>query len=177
MKAIMLPARQAALANSAPPLLRISIQVARDCHSISGTTAINIRIDRQNDTSHAGSSTRRTITPAVLKAAAAPTAQSAPSMLELSAFAGVFICKPRRNWSRRAPVHRFPGPAPVQATLSVVGGRPADTVRIAAVARVGHVAPYQRAGLLSHGRPYRRHPARHARPSRGADGQPAAGHP
>src|SRR6202012_1122039 len=121
--AIMLPARQAALANNAPPLLRMSIQVARDCHSISGTTASSIRIERQNDTSHAGSSTRRTITPAVLKAAAAPAAQSPPSMLELSTGAGVFIAKPRRNWSRRAPVHRFSGPSPVQATLSVVGAR------------------------------------------------------
>ncbi|HZY54932.1 MAG TPA: hypothetical protein VFE73_16890, partial [Reyranella sp.] len=77
--------------------------------------------ERQNDTSHAGSSTRRTITPAVLKAAAAATAQATPMAAELSPETCVFIGKPRRNWSRRAPVHRFPGAAPVQATLSVVG--------------------------------------------------------
>src|SRR5579883_248343 len=177
MKAIMLPARAAALANSAPPLFRMSIQLARDCHSISGTTASSIRIERQKDTSHAGRSTRRTITPAVLNAAAAPMAQSAPSMLELSAFAGVFTGKPRRNWNRRAPVHRFPGPATLQATLPVVGARPADTVGIAAVVPVGYGAPYQRARLLPDGRPYRRHPARHARPSGGTDGQSAAGDP
>src|SRR3954470_5287607 len=93
MKAIMLPASAAALANSAPPPLRMSIQVARHCHSISDTMAISIRIERQNDTSHAGSSTRRTITPAVLKAAAALTAQRAPTRPELSPGFRVFMDK------------------------------------------------------------------------------------
>ena len=47
--------------------------------------------ERQNDTSQAGRSIWRTITPAVLKTAAAPMAYGAPSAAELCDGTGVFI--------------------------------------------------------------------------------------
>ena len=95
MKATMLPASAMPLATSDAPPLRTAIQVSRRCQSSRGAMASIIRIERQNDTSHAGSSTRRTITPAVLKAAAAPTAQATPMAPELSPENCVFMGKPR----------------------------------------------------------------------------------
>ena len=49
------------------------------------------RAERQNDTSQAGRSIRRTMTPAVLKTAAATTANSTPSRVELGGAVDVFI--------------------------------------------------------------------------------------
>src|SRR5438093_9642539 len=90
MNATMLPASTSALATSDGPALRTSIQTARRSHTSRGKIVATSRTDRQNDTSHAGRSMRRTRTPPVLKTAAAPTAHSTPSV-ELCRWSGVFI--------------------------------------------------------------------------------------
>ena len=91
MKLTKLPASRTALSNSAEPPLRTSIRTCRRCQISSGSMVMTRRADRQNDTSHAGRSIRRTITPAVLKAVAATTANSTPSRAELGGAVDVFI--------------------------------------------------------------------------------------
>src|SRR5688572_14385950 len=177
MKAMKQPDSITALANRAPPAFRMSIQLLRRVQISNGKIVASSRIDRQNDTSHAGRSMRRTIMPAVLNTAAAATAQATPMAPELSPEVRVFICKEVSIRSRRAPVHRFPGPAALSTALSVVGARPANAVGPPAVVRVGSVTAHQRACVLPDGRSHGRHPARHARPARGADGRTTAGRP
>ncbi len=74
MKLTKLPASSTALISSARPALRESIRMARRCQIINGNIVTTSNALRQNDTSHAGRSMRRTMTPAVLKAIAALTA-------------------------------------------------------------------------------------------------------
>src|SRR5262249_38676009 len=60
----------------------------------SGNIEATRRADRQKDTSHAGSSMWRTITPAVLKIIAAPTAQATPTAaVELREVSRVFMAR------------------------------------------------------------------------------------
>ena len=83
MKATKLPASSSALNRRARPALRTSIHTPRRCQKSSGNIVATSRAERQNDTSQAGRSMRRTMTPAVLKTAAAPTAYATPSRAEL----------------------------------------------------------------------------------------------
>jgi hypothetical protein len=85
MNATMLPASATALANNARPALRTSIRTTRRCQTSKGKIVATRRTERQKDTSHAGRSMRRTITPPVLNTVAAATAHRTPSAAELCA--------------------------------------------------------------------------------------------
>ena len=78
-----LPDRTSALKKSDGPALRMSCPIARRCQKRSGNIVASNSTERQNETSHADISMRRTMTPAVLNNVAALTANSTPSAAEL----------------------------------------------------------------------------------------------
>ena len=94
MKLTKLPASSTALASNAQPAFRTSIDAPRRWRTRNGNIVATRNADRQNDTSHAGSSMRRTMTPAVLKIVAAATARTTPSAAtELREVARVFMAR------------------------------------------------------------------------------------
>ena len=177
MKATKLPASSSALSEQRRARIA-DVDPARRgaARTSSGKIVATSRAERQNDTSQAGRSMRRTMTPAVLKTVAAPTAQATPSAAELCGGSLRFHAQTNCEYGFDVP--------PSIDSLELPPFRPrfpwwgADLQTIAvllAAYQVGPGAAHQRARVLSDGRSQRRHPARHARPAGGAAGRPAAG--
>ena len=140
----------------------------RRCQNSSGSIVSIIRTERQNDTSHAGSSMRRTMTPAVLKTAAAANGAGHAER------AGTLAGNRRFHWQTNCEYGV--GVPPSIDSLDLPPFKPrfpwwgADlqTLSVLLQSSASDMSPHtQRARLLSDGRSHRRHPARHARPSRG----------
>src|SRR4029079_13852488 len=82
------------LANTARAALPRSTSTTPRCSKSSGNIEATRNAERQNDTSHAGSSMWRTMTPAVLKIVAAPIAQARPTAaVKLREVAPVFMAR------------------------------------------------------------------------------------